>query len=238
MPYACIFVEICISAISKDLKFVLLTSMKIDIPFLSSIWALGSSDTHWTSSEQSIIHNEASPVNCTGMRALQPLIWSKPLVKRSDFASLSSQPEFTNHFLIWISQLNLLLWSASSCIFVYPHFPPRVIRLIALRDNSAAIICTGSAHTTNVSENARFYFESKITELPVMSWPFQSGRQLLLWWFHKSAAHLCWSIQSVIQMQMCFILFDTLISWYTSTDRSLEMCQNRKQNYDHVYRIT
>lgn len=31
--------------------------MKIDIPFLSSSWAMGSSETHWASSEQSILRN-------------------------------------------------------------------------------------------------------------------------------------------------------------------------------------
>lgn len=46
----------------EELEVVVLTSMKMDIPFLSSTWAQGSSDTHCTSSEQSILRSAASPV--------------------------------------------------------------------------------------------------------------------------------------------------------------------------------
>lgn len=46
----------------EGLEVVVLTSMKMDIPFLSSTWAPGSSDTHCTSSEQSILRSAAAPV--------------------------------------------------------------------------------------------------------------------------------------------------------------------------------
>lgn len=186
--------------------------MKIDIPFLSSIWALGSSDTHWTSSEQSIIHNEASPVNCTGMRAATSYLIKATGQKERLRITVKSAgihkplPDLNvtiKSFIVLSKQQHIRISSFLSTWY----------SLNCSVDNSGAIICTGSARTTEVSENARFYFESKITELPVVSWQFQSESQLLLWWVHKSATHLCWSKLSVIQMQMCLILYDTLISW-------------------------
>lgn len=48
----------------------------MDIPFFSSSWALGSSDTHWASSEQSIIHNEPPFVKLQECEGSAFFIWS------------------------------------------------------------------------------------------------------------------------------------------------------------------
>lgn len=57
---------------TKWMKWTL-TSIKMDIPFFSSSWVQGSSDTDWSSSEQSILLSAASDVNCRGMCLLVPL---------------------------------------------------------------------------------------------------------------------------------------------------------------------
>lgn len=57
---------------TKWIKWIL-TSIKMDIPFFSSIWAQGSSDTDWSSSEQSILLSAASHVKCGGMCLPAPL---------------------------------------------------------------------------------------------------------------------------------------------------------------------
>lgn len=76
---------------------MILTSMKMDIPFLSSIWALGSSDTGWTSSEQSIIHSIASLVICRGMCVRLNLL----------FSDSDKTREVTHKFRAGVPQLNV-----------------------------------------------------------------------------------------------------------------------------------
>lgn len=174
--------------------------MKIDIPFFSSIWALVSSDTHWTSSEQSIIHNEASLVNCGGMCALQPLIWSEPLVrerlrdtvKSAGIRHTISGTKFHNSALHY---QNSTSGSAFSLLFC-------VVRFILLQT-----IWSYSLHRAwtrrQVSKNVCFYFERRFTTLPVVYWLISVLTLAAAWWVKPCAPLL---EQAENQIKMGFIL--------------------------------
>lgn len=82
----------------KRCKFLeeadLLTSINMDIPFFSSISEPGSSDTHWTSSLQSIVRSTLMSELCRNVRASRFYFLSAGLRVRVT----SNQRQRTHHF--------------------------------------------------------------------------------------------------------------------------------------------
>lgn len=174
--------------------------MKIDIPFLSSTWALGSSDTDWTSSEQSIIKNVASVVVCTGMCPLHPGVWSQLLVNKSDSVPLSSQPEWNPRLPDWSFTIqpchnNTII--KRSYVFPLPSFHSTCFRSTAL------LIVLRRFWTRPPFFLKRCDAFILKAESPASCHGSAAVRM-------RPAAHLRWSVQSVTQIQMCFTVFCTL----------------------------
>lgn len=135
----------------------------MDIPFLSSTWAPDSSDTHCTSSEQSILQS----CTCYSAAECERLNLRAHARSGSALSSSSVGANSCSFRLKWKSVSGSLAHCEESLL--------RVVWLCTLHHLAALIIYLTSTFFFAWCQqtrqwNGRFYFERKVALLPVYTW--------------------------------------------------------------------